>query len=298
MTDVFVVGALHLDVVVTASRLPMLDETLFGEGVAYRFGGKGGNQALAAARMGAATAMAGQVGDDAFAGIVLAELDRSGVDRSQVLQTAGATGMSVAIVEAGGDYGAVVVSGVNRQIDPQRVDPGDAAVVVLQNELPEEVNSAVLRTLRRGATLILNAAPARTLSADLLSRVDILVVNRVEAAQMTDLDDGDLKLEDAARALRARGPECVIVTGGAAGAVIFDGVSLDWVRPPREAKGSSHGAGDAFVGALAAEIAAGGSIGDAARFAAAAAAHFVATPADERAAIRRADVDAWMAAGD
>lgn len=294
MTDVFVVGALHLDVVVDAPRLPALDETLIGDSVAYRFGGKGGNQALAAARMGAKVAMAGRIGQDAFAETILSTLDQSGVDRAQVLAVPGSTGMSVAIVEARGDYGAVVVSGVNRTIDPDQVDPGDAEIIVLQNEIPQDVNLGIVD--RRGnARIILNAAPARTVSKDLLQVTDLLVVNRVEAAQMTGGDVGDLDVKEAVGMLLDSGPQAVVITLGSQGAVLYDGVVFETMAPPAEALGSSHGAGDAFVGALAAELARTQPLESAVRFAMGAAAHFVQTPPEVREAITRNDVEHWLA---
>ncbi|MEM9106514.1 MAG: ribokinase [Pseudomonadota bacterium] len=294
MSDVFVVGALHLDVVVDAPRLPALDETLIGDRVAYRFGGKGGNQALAAARMGARVAMAGRVGEDAFAGTILAVLDEVGVDRSQVLAVPGSTGMSVAIVEAQGEYGAVVVSGVNRTIDPTQVDPGDAKVIVLQNEIPEDVNLAAVN--RRGnARIILNAAPARTVSANLLQATNLLVVNSVEAAQMTGGGVSDLDVKVAAEKLVDSGPQSVVITMGSQGAVLHDGRAFETMPPPAQALGSSHGAGDAFIGALAAELARSEPPQAAVRFAMAAAAYFVQTPPDAREAIKREDVENWLA---
>ncbi|MDA4848673.1 ribokinase [Hoeflea poritis] len=294
MTDVFVVGALHLDVVVDAHRLPHLDETLMGESVAYRFGGKGGNQAVMAARMGALVAMAGRVGNDAFANTVLAELDRSGVDRAQVMQVQGSTGMSVAIVEAGGEYGAVVVSGVNRTVDPDQVDPRNASVVVLQNEIPEDVN---LRVARRatGAKIVLNAAPARQVPEALLRATDLLVVNRVEAAQLTGGKVDNLDAVRAARDLAVRGPKAVVVTLGAQGVVLCEGGKVETITPPTRADGSTHGAGDAFVGALATELARAEPLDAAVRFASAAAACFVGTSPQERAAIARSNVERWLA---
>ena len=281
MNDVFVVGALHLDVVVDAPRLPELDETLIGDSVAYRFGGKGGNQALFSARMGARVAMAGRVGDDSFARTIMSELDRSGVDRSQVLQVPGATGMSVAIVEAHGEYGAVVVSGVNRTIDHKQIDTRGSKVILLQNEVPEDVNLGVVH----GASdvqVVLNAAPARTVAPELLKATDLLVVNRVEAARLTDAAAGDLDAPDAARELAALGPRAVVVTLGAQGAVLYDGKALERVPPPARVEGSAHGAGDAFVGAMAAELARGRDPMTAVRFAASSAAYFVRTPPESR----------------
>lgn len=295
MSDVFVIGALHWDVVVDAPRLPLLDETLFGEAVAYRFGGKGGNQALAATRMGAEVAMAGRVGDDAFGAEVLSVLATSGIDHAQVRRVPGATGMSVAIVEAGGEYGAVVVSGVNQTIDPGEIVVGEARVLLLQNEISEAVNLAVVQGWRSGGVVILNAAPARTAAEALLGEVDILVVNRVEAAQITGVGPDRFDAESAAKELASLGPRAVVVTLGAEGAVVFERGELGRVRPPLRATGSAHGAGDAFVGALAAEIARGEPLRDAADFAAASAACFVAKPPEERPGISRAEVEGWLA---
>lgn len=295
MSRVFVVGALHLDVVVDAPRLPQLDETLMGDGVAYRFGGKGGNQALAAARMGAQVAIAGRVGQDSFATPVLAALDRAGLDRSQVRQGPGATGMSVAIVEQAGEYGAVVVSGVNRDIRAQDVDAQDAAVILLQNEIPEAVNADVIKRCGH-AQIVLNAAPARPVPKDILSAIDLLVVNRIEAAQITQQTDVVQDPQHAAQVLHAMGPRAVVLTLGVDGAVICDSNGLVHVPPPAVVSGSAHGAGDAFVGALAAEIARGEALLSSVRYAAAAAAHFVQTHPDAREAIIRADVDRWLAA--
>jgi ribokinase len=227
--EVFVVGALHLDVVVDAPHLPSLDETVVGTAVAYRFGGKGGNQAVAAARMGARVAMAGCVGRDRFGGMILAALDAAGVERGQVREVDGASGMSVAIVDAAGDYGAVIVSGVNREIGRVAV-PASARVVVLQNEVPEAVNVAVAAGAG-GCRVVLNAAPARAVAAELLARVDVLVVNRGEAAALAGTEDP----EAAAVALRALGPRVAVVTLGGEGLVAAsaDGVAAHGRAPGR-----------------------------------------------------------------
>ena len=293
MSDVFVVGALHLDVVVDAPRLPALDETLIGERVAYRFGGKGGNQALAAARIGAQVAMAGRVGNDGFGTIVLETLARSQVDHSQVLRVNGATGMSVAIVESGGEYGAVVVSGVNQTIDTAEVDPGEAKIILLQNEVPESVNLAIAKTKRPGTQIVLNAAPARECSEALLRAVDVLVVNRIEAAQMSGQPDCDSI--EAVKALASLGPRNIVVTEGSKGAVVFDGKSSTKISPPIQAEGSAHGAGDAFVGALASQLATGSDLILAVSFAATAAAHFVQTLPEARQSITKKDLQDWIA---
>lgn len=274
--EVFVVGALHLDVVVDAPHLPALDETVVGTGVAYRFGGKGGNQAVAAARMGARVAMAGCVGRDRFGAMILAALDAGGVERGQVREVEGASGMSVAIVDAAGDYGAVIVSGVNREIGPVTV-PASARVVLLQNEVPEAVNMGVASGAGE-ARVVLNAAPARSVDAALLARVDVLVVNRGEAAALAGTADP----EAAAERLRAMGPRAVIVTLGGEGLVALSDAGALRLAAPRVTVASSHGAGDAFVGALAAQLARGDELAPALHVAQGAAALTVATHPDRR----------------
>jgi ribokinase len=290
--EVLVVGALHLDVVVDAPHLPALDETVMGSAVAYRFGGKGGNQAVAAARMGARVAMAGRVGCDRFGEMILAALDEAGVDRSGVIEVDGASGMSVAIVDARGDYGAVIVSGVNRDIDGEAIAvPRDAKVVLLQNEVPEAVNLGI--AAKAGdARVVLNAAPAREVAAELMARVDILVVNRGEAAMLAATEDPDA----AAARLRAMGPETVIVTLGADGLVALTGEGSLRLTAPQVTVVSTHGAGDAFTGALAAALAQGAALPEALVFAQGAAALTVATAPDRRRALTEGKVRAFLSA--
>ncbi|WP_343082309.1 PfkB family carbohydrate kinase [Ostreiculturibacter nitratireducens] len=296
--DVFVAGSLHLDVMVDAPRLPRLDETLVGQAVRYVFGGKGGNQAVAAARMGARTEMAGAVGTDSFADILLAALDEVGVDRSRVAQVPGASGMSVAITDKKGDYGAVIVSGANLRIDPAAaIPPKGTRVLVLQNEIPEVVNLAAAEVAaRQGTRVILNAAPARPLPPALLAATSVLVVNRGEAAALSGLPA--TAPEEAAEAILAKGPDAVIVTLGAEGLLCCrrDG-------PPFAASAypvtvvTTHGAGDAFTGALAAELASGTELSDAALFAEAAAALYVSTQPEDRTGITREAAEALAARG-
>ena len=288
--EVLVVGALHLDVVVDAPHLPALDETVVGSAVAYRFGGKGGNQAVAAARMGARVAMAGRVGRDRFGAQILAALDAAGVDRGQVAEVDGASGMSVAIVDAAGDYGAVIVSGVNREIGAVDV-PAGVRVVLLQNEVPEAVNLAV--AAKAGdARVVLNAAPAREVAAGLMARVDVLVVNRGEAAALAGTTDP----EAAAARLRALGPATVIVTLGGEGLVAASDEGVTRMAAPGVTVVSTHGAGDAFTGALAARLAQGGDLPEALRFAQGAAALTVATEPDRRSELTDTKVRAFLSA--
>ena len=281
MIDVAVVGSLHLDIMVAAPRLPGRDETLIGSAWHYKCGGKGGNQAVAAAHFGARTAFGGQTGQDDFGERLRANLVAAGVDIAHVgIDPAQGSGMSVAISEAAGEYGAVVVSGANLSIDAAAIAPAwsslwEAKVLLLQNEVPEAVSLAAARAARsRGAQIVLNAAPARKMSAEFLSFVDVLVVNRVEAEMLAGTGD----MAAALAALHSPTRDVVLTRGG-------DGLMLltrDGKRTDIPALAvqliSSHGAGDCFCGALAARLAAGEAIEAACRFATEAAGRFVSTP--------------------
>lgn len=288
---ILVAGSLHLDVMLAAPHLPAVDETVTGQSVAYAFGGKGGNQAVAAARMGAEVAMAGRVGSDGFAATLLAGLAAGGVDATQVQRDPGASGMSVAITLPGGEYGAVIVSAANLGIDADAVVlPDGLRWLMLQNEIPAPVNLALARRARAmGAQVCLNAAPARALAPDLAGLVDLLVVNRVEAEALAPAAG----VADQAAHLAALGPARVVVTRGAAGVVFYDGQTCARPAPAVDAL-SSHGAGDMFTGALVADLARGAAFGPAVDFAQAAAALHVATPVAARAAITPAQVRAFQ----
>ena len=165
MKNLFVVGSLHLDVVVKSPRIPKKDETIIGSAVKYVFGGKGGNQAIAADRNGASTFFAGRVGSDSFADLLTKQLEGSSVNFSALQVGPGASGMSVAIVEASGEYGAAVVSGENSNIDETLIKiPENTGVLLLQNEISETVNLEIAKKAKAvGCKVWLNAAPAKKL---------------------------------------------------------------------------------------------------------------------------------------
>jgi len=284
---VVVVGSLHLDVVVTAPRLPELDETLMGETVKLVCGGKGGNQAVAASRHGASTTMLGRVGGDVFATALVDNLREAGVDTSLIQRDAEAmSGLSVAVVGADGEYGAVVVSSANRQLSADGfVFPEGARVLVLQNEVPEAVNRAVAAEARKSdATVVLNAAPMRPMAPELMQSVDILIVNRIEASALFEVPIHAPR--DALGAAKRAGDGFdgeIVVTLGRDGLVHRDRrgkVRHHAARPVRVV--SAHGAGDVFVGALCARLAASAAMEDALAYAQDAAARFVSTPLRER----------------
>lgn len=282
--DVIVCGSLHLDIMVYSPSLPRPDETVAGSRWALQCGGKGGNQAVMSARAGARVAMIGRVGADDFGARLRNNLIEAGVDASAVGTDEDAgSGMSAAIVRDDGEYGAVIVSGANLRIDP--VEPpqqwrtlGGASVLILQNEIPEAVNIASAREARAGgARVAMNAAPARAMAREMLDLVDVLIVNRVEAEMLSGLS-----VADAPSALRAlprlgAGERDVIVTLGGEGLVAqAKGEAPMTIDPVRVPVMSTHGAGDCFVGALAARIAKGAGLIEAAHAANAAAAAHVA----------------------
>jgi ribokinase len=278
--SVLVMGALHLDVVLDTPRLPRVDETLVGQGVAYLFGGKGGNQAAAVAQMGGQVQMAGRVGTDAFGDELLSRLAEARVGAQQVLRVPGPSGMSAALVLPSGEYGAVIVSGVNALIDGEAVEiPEGTRLVLLQNEVPEAANLALARKARAaGARVVLNAAPMREMAAELLALTDVLIVNRLEAE---DILGAALAPEAAVARLAGIGPAQVILTLGGEGLILWDGA--EWRAAARRVSViSTHGAGDAFIGALAARLDAGDDLRSAADFAQGAAALHVSTPVAER----------------
>ena len=283
--DVIVCGSLHLDILVRGADLPRLDETAVGESWAEVCGGKGGNQAVQAQRQGARTAFIGKVGKDGFGEKLLANLNQAGVDRSAVgIDPARGSGMSVAIMNADGDYGAVIVSGANLVIDPLTVADaweklGRARVLVLQNEGPEAVNFAAAKAARTtGGLVILNAAPARPFRSELLELVDILVVNRVEAAMLAGVPvDSAVSARVALSRLAVSGQQSIIITLGSDGLVAKPAGGEPVEIPPMPVQAvSTHGAGDCFVGVLAKSLSGGEDLMTACRIANAAASQFVA----------------------
>jgi ribokinase len=268
--DVVVCGSLHLDIVVSAPHLPQLDETVPGKEWRKVCGGKGGNQAVMAARAGARTAMIGMVGDDAFGATLRDHLTARSVNTEHVaIAPTLASGMSVAILDNNGDYGAVIVSGANLMIDAAQAALALATrhgtkVLVLQNEINETVNLAISRAAKDlGCRIILNAAPARDMPETLLDLVDILVVNRVEAEALSGMAINDVSGAVSAIALLANGKRDTIITMGNKGLVYMHGRDpAEVVKPVAVTTLSSHGAGDCFVGYLAATLARGNSLRD------------------------------------
>jgi len=282
---VIVVGSLHYDIMVDAPDRPRRGETVTGYRWRPKFGGKGGNQAVAAARAGADVRFVGAVGTDDFGPFLRGALSDAGVDCTYVATLADiGSGMSVAITDDGGDYGAVIVSGANTRIDGAQLADDKlwegATLLLLQNEVPEDVNlKAVLAAQARRVPVWLNAAPMRALPTALVALVDGLIVNAIEAEQMCGVAVVDLtSAETAARALSPRFGYVVVTAGGAGVVGIAQGAEP--VRCPALPVKlvSTHGAGDAFVGTLVAGLARGEDFAHGLTVANEAAARHVSTP--------------------
>jgi ribokinase len=297
--DVLVAGSLHYDVIVHAPRLPVADETLAGASVAYAFGGKGGNQAVACARHGARTAFAGRIGDDEAGRFMRSHLQAAGVDTALLsLDALHATGMSVAIVDGRGDYGAVIVSSANLYLDANAVAiPQGCKLLILQNEISEDANIALARKAHdAGVRVLLNAAPARAIEPSLAGLTDFLLVNRLETRALAGRPVESMDEARAAAAELSGNARTAIVTMGAAGLACFMPGEESFVLPAyRVEQISSHGAGDCFAGAFAARLAQGDALRDALTYASAAAALHVSAEPDKRHAISQHEVRQLMA---
>jgi ribokinase len=260
---VIVVGSLHYDIMIDAGGWPQQGETIAAIGWRPKLGGKGRNQAVAAREAGATVMMVGRVGADDLGRELKIDLEARGIDTHFVVQGRSSSGMSVAITDESGDYRAFIVSSANLELDASDFPPASAlrevGVMILQNEISEKANIAAAKlAAQTDVMVLLNAAPYRQLPRAVLGAVDLLVVNSVEAAQLGGLDEprtlGDAL--NAARNLAARAG-AVIVTAGAAGSAYADSTQALAVPARTLQVSSSHGAGDAFVGALGAALAGG-----------------------------------------
>ena len=236
MTRLAIIGSINLDIVATAPRLPVAGETVTGAALARHPGGKGANQALAAARLGVEVALIGRVGADAMADEALALLRAGEVDLAGVrIDRDGPTGVALIAVDPTGENQIVVAAGANHGMDVADLPARIEGPVILQLELPVTVVEAAVA--RAQGFVAVNLAPAAPVSEALLGRADLLIVNEVEAAFYGDaLHDGGGR---------------VVVTLGAAGAVMFEGGrEVARAAPPRVEVVDATGAGDAFVGAI------------------------------------------------
>jgi ribokinase len=279
MGRVFIAGSINMDVVATADRHPRIGETVAGHAVHYFPGGKGGNQAVAAAKLGAATALIGRLGRDAFGDELRMFLASQGVDLAFVQETSGVHSGTAIITLADADNTIVVIAGANARLsaaDVAGVAFAAGDIAVSQFEIPLPAITAFFQQARAaGVITILNPAPAAEFGRPLLDLTDILILNETELGLLTkcelrDTDDRGRFL-DAARTLRTGADQIICVTLGKRGIVaLLDGEPL--ILPGHDVRAvDTTGAGDCFVGAVAAQLAAGKPIRDALGYANAAA---------------------------
>jgi ribokinase len=271
---VCVVGSINVDEIVLVQRHPLPGETLLASSSAVAPGGKGANQAVAAARLGARVGMVGAVGDDGRAEAALSLLVGAAVDLSDVVHVDGPTGIARITVDAHGENTIIVIPGANARVDDALVSAhadsiARAAVVVLQGEIPVAASSRAAKSAT--GRVLLNLAPVVEIPADLLQAADPLVVNEHEARLLLSEPAGeagsDADDERIAARLREQGVHSVVLTRGARGAVCADSDGVTAIPSPRVNAVDTSGAGDAFVGALAARLADGDDLRTAVRFA-------------------------------
>jgi ribokinase len=300
---VAVVGSCNIDLVAYAPRMPGPGETILGERFAMGFGGKGANQAVMAARLGASVSMIGALGDDPYAEMALRNFAEEGVGTAGIQRVEGSSGVAPIWVEPDGTNRIIVVPGANGLVLGTAAatairDLPEVDLVVAQLEIPQAATLAAFRAARdRGATTVLNPAPAAALDPDVLAATDWLIPNQHELEALPGrptLDDESL--EQAARLVRSG----LIVTLGAAGAVVLFGGRVTRLPAQSVEVADTTGAGDAFVGAFAVGLAAGLDPIDAARLGIACATDSVQRPGtqasfpDQRRAL---ELRAWVAAG-
>jgi ribokinase len=275
VADVFVVGSINQDFVLSVDRRPEPGETVTEAQLSKGNGGKGANQAAAAALLGASVAFLGRVGDDGFGEPLIEALADKGVDTGLIEASPGSfTGTAFITLTPDGENAITVAPGANRSLSVEDVDDasdaiGDAQVMVAQMEVPfEVVLRAVEVAARRGTRALVNLAPTREVPQKLLEKLDPLVVNEHEAAFLLgEKVEGVEGALAAAPELLALGPKAVVITLGREGAVFSDGESTQHVTSPEVEVVDTTGAGDAFVGALAAKLAKDDSLQDAVAYA-------------------------------
>ncbi len=296
---IVVVGSVTMDLVTRARQIPRTGETLIGTSFETTPGGKGANQAVAAARLGYPVKMSGMVGDDAYGQALLDNLATAGVDTCAMARVPGSSGLAPMFVAASGDNAIVVVPGANGKVDCAAVDRQaalirSAGMVLCQLELPlETVSHTLALCAEAGVPVMLDPAPAAPLPDTIWSQVAWFTPNETEAAFYLG---ETLQVEDGAKHLLARGLTGVVLKRGSEGSyVAVTGGKAAWVKPFPVNAIDTVGAGDCFNGAFAVALLEGLDPWSAARFASAAAAISVTRHGAQASMPSRADVDDFLA---
>jgi ribokinase len=271
---ILVVGSVNMDIVARVGHVPAAGENVRGSDLRTIPGGKGANQAVACARLGAETSFLGRVGDDAFGERLRQGLAEAGV-RTDAVKTIAecASGIALILVDTGGQSTIVVTAGANGRLAPDDIDAArplfeSADAVVLQLEIPPETVARTLRLAREaGKPTILDAGPPRRPIDPAVFACTVLTPNEAEAAALLDLAPGTMSPEEMAKELLARGPEAVVIKAGGRGAVIAQGGRLVRVPAFKIDPVDATAAGDAFTAALAVEWVKGTDLAEAVRVA-------------------------------
>jgi len=259
MPDILVVGSLNTDLVVQAPHFPLPGETISGGDLQVIPGGKGANQAVAAARLGANVSMLGRVGKDNFGDFLLDNLKSNSVDSQLVQRDDASTGTATIIVDANGQNSIVLSAGANGKVsttDVEHASPLHHKLLLLQLEIPTlTVLRAAQLAKENGVTVILNPAPAKEIPDELIALADFIVPNETELSLLTGMDVNDLpSTEKAARVLLERGAKHVIVTLGSKGALLVDKKTSTQVDTFKVDVVDTTAAGDAFIGGFATKL--------------------------------------------
>jgi ribokinase len=301
---ILVIGSSNTDMVAKTERLPMPGETVLGGAFMMAGGGKGANQAVAAARLGAAVVLIAKVGNDVFGREAVSLFIREGIDTSCIVaDPVNPSGVALITVDGRGENCIVVASGANGNLLPEdlcspsaRERIRNASLILMQLEIPlKTVEFVAGLAAEHRVPVILNPAPACWLSDELLRKIDILTPNQREAEMLSGVAIADRdSAETAARLLADKGVKTVIITMGANGALVLAGGQVDWVAAPVVKAVDTTAAGDVLCGALVVALTEGKPIRESVVFACRAAALSVTKMGAQQSAPFRAEVDEFL----
>jgi ribokinase len=271
---IVVVGSINLDLVAGAAHLPSPGETVFGENFHTFFGGKGANQAVAAAKLNYPVVMLGKVGSDSFGSQLIGGLRTAGVEVSRIQQVDGASGVAIILTDQRGENSIVVVPGANSQLKPSDLERhrdvlSNAGIILTQLEIPIETVDALARIAKeQNIPLVLDPAPAQLLPASILRNLRWITPNEVEISCLLNESGSEIPESEAADHLLSRGVTHVVLKLGARGALVVEDAKTKTLVPSFSVKAvDTTAAGDAFNGAFAVALLRGKTAPDAARFA-------------------------------
>lgn len=303
MPKIVVVGSSNADMVAKSEKIPHAGETILGSEFVMAPGGKGANQAVCAAKLGAQVTLVARVGDDIFGEMSLANFRSAGVDITFVTRDPSApSGIALIMVDARGENAIVVAPGANLRLTPDDVDCArdaiaDADAVIVQLEIPAETVAHTIELAHRlGVRVVLNPAPIRPMSNDILRKVDVLVPNQHEAAELIGRvgEGGAIDAPTAAERLLEMGCGSVVITLGGDGAYARGEGVREFIAPMNVIAVDTTAAGDAFTASLACSLAEGLDLVGAARFAARVAAISVTRTGAQPSMPTRDEVDSYV----